>query len=116
MKNFARKLLPRGQIVAPAARQRVHSNWRLLVHLYSRLRLTKAKDTLIALSGLAKTVREAMEDEYLAGIWRDDLAHGLLWERTGHSERREIRNSAEWIAPSWSWASTSYIVTWDDHQ
>lgn len=38
------------------------------MHLYSWLRLTKAKGTLIALSGLAKTVCEAMEDEYLAGI------------------------------------------------
>jgi hypothetical protein len=57
-----------------------------------------------------------MEDEYIAGIWRHGRAHRLLWERTGHSKHREIRNGAEWVAPSWSWASTGCIVTWDDYQ
>ena len=54
-----------------------------------------------------------MGDECLADIWREDLAHGLLWERIGEYEFCTISTSPEWIAPSWSWASTGHTVIWD---
>ena len=64
---------------------------------------------LPALSGLAHAFRaiHGMENstdknDYLAGIWRDDLSRGLLW--TSHDRTHASRYS-QYIAPTWSWAS-----------
>ena len=63
-----------------------------------------------ALSGLAQAFRAMYgtgvltgdDDYYLSGIWRADLARGLLW--TPHDGSRTSRRS-KYVAPTWSWAS-----------
>ena len=42
------------------------------------------------------------DDDYLAGIWRNDLSRSLLW--TPHDSSHASRHS-QYIAPTWSWAS-----------
>lgn len=63
-----------------------------------------------ALFGLAQAFRAKYgtgvptgdDDYYLSGIWRADLARGLLW--TPHDgTRTSIRSRC--VAPTWSWAS-----------
>jgi hypothetical protein len=49
------------------------------VTLYSRAKLTKHSDKLVALSGLAHAVQRESGDQYVAGLWRKDLEYSLLW-------------------------------------
>lgn len=42
------------------------------------------------------------DNDYLEGIWRDDLPRGLLWAL--HDSSQASRYS-QYIAPTWSWAS-----------
>ena len=42
------------------------------------------------------------DDSYLSGIWRPDLARGLLWTPQ-NCNRTSTRN--RYVAPTWSWAS-----------
>lgn len=56
-----------------------------------------------------------LQDVYLAGLWRDDLAMGLAWYRdpglgryqTSYPHRDELAVSpkSSYRAPSWSWAA-----------
>ena len=54
-------------------------HWQWVVMQYSRLQLTYPSDILPALSGCAKDIGQRTGDTYLAGIWRNSLAEGLLW-------------------------------------
>jgi hypothetical protein len=78
--------------------------WRTMVSCYTALRLTKSKDRLPALGGLAKQMAGGRQARYLAGLWEDALQDDLLWEVYSTSRlkkgRPEPRN-----APTWSWAS-----------
>ena len=44
--------------------------------------LTHQADKFPALAGMAERVAETIGDEYLAGLWRKDLARGLMWSMT----------------------------------
>lgn len=84
----------------------VFRTWQILVNVYTQRELTKPRDKLSALSGLASIVVKTLHIDsgaYLAGLWKDDLAKGLLWY-VGRS-RIEPRRSLQYRAPSWSWAS-----------
>ncbi|KAL1600618.1 hypothetical protein SLS60_007004 [Paraconiothyrium brasiliense] len=73
--------------------------WYNLLWLYGPKRLTRASDKLPAISGIASLYAEKIGEEYLAGLWKDQLIEGLMWQ--GLSFRRV----SEYRAPSWSWAS-----------
>ena len=81
----------------------------LTVSRYSSRELSYETDVLPALSGLAhffKDVHGVEEitstNDYLAGIWRNDLPKGLLWILHDSSD---ASRHTQYIAPSWSWAS-----------
>lgn len=77
--------------------------WYSIAGNYSSRTLAKPTDKLVALSGLASLLANSIpggSDDYLAGIWRNHLAEGLLW----HTEEPCARYST-YVAPSWSWAS-----------
>jgi hypothetical protein len=61
------------------------------------------KDKLAAISGVARLC--GPPDDYLAGIWRADLAYWLLWQSFG------AKCFSEFVAPSWSWASMDGFVS-----
>ena len=89
-------------------------NWRKVVVEYSRRILTYSTDRLPAISGLAATVQATNRLDYLAGLWRSDLPHDLLWYSQttgsaffGEEERLTSRRHAIYHAPSWSWASVT---------
>ncbi|KAM7211532.1 HET domain containing protein [Rhypophila decipiens] len=92
-----------------------------LVSAYSQLRLTYEKDRLAAFAGIARTLyssgsRSGGESEYLAGHWKESLAHNLTWQVreptvpfSAWPQRPEAAAGAgsdEYVAPTWSWAST----------
>lgn len=90
--------------------------WKRVVETYSKLRLTKATDKLIALAGIAKIMSRRIlngrDEDYVAGMWRNNLESQLLWRvdpavrKDGtydfHSERPGMD---EYRAPSFSWAA-----------
>lgn len=80
------------------------------MELHSRLKLTYATVVLVARGGLAQVVRNNTSDEYLAGLWRDDIAHQLLQGRIGTNDLKRISTCKNFIALSWSWASTGCIA------
>ncbi len=78
--------------------------WREVIERYSLRRLTMPSDKLVALSALAKDVANASKDvrpqDYLAGIWRQNLSFELRWQMADPPRARP-----PYRAPSWSWAS-----------
>ncbi len=78
--------------------------WSALWEDYSRRNFTYKSEKLVALSGIATEFGRFLGAEnYLAGLWRQDLPHSLLWfvpEACTDSTR-----CSPYRAPSWSWAS-----------
>ncbi len=77
--------------------------WVNLIQAYTSCALSHPSDKLIAISGLAQVVGRVsgrQDNDYLAGLWRDDLPLQLLWRMKSGGKRL-----AQYRAPSWSWAS-----------
>lgn len=88
------------------------SSWVDVVKTYSRCSLTYSSDKLVAVAGMARFLAKRMDCEYLAGLWRRDLRHQLLWSVV--DEPAAKRHTTR--APSWSWASVDapvFIRGWD---
>lgn len=82
--------------------------WWALVEDYTERSLTYASDRLIAIAGIANQLRVRTNDEYVAGFWRQDLVHSLLWSAPAYEYT--IRPIELSNIPSWSWASTNGAV------
>jgi hypothetical protein len=109
-----------------------------LVEIFSHCNLTYESDSLLALYDLAKYFIHEFGDEYLAGIWRKDIFHQLLWYRVvtpqltgnerispqdylGESMNTPIvQTSPIYVAPTWSWASKkialAFLLDSDKHE
>jgi hypothetical protein len=80
--------------------------WETVVANYTRCKLTKSDDKLVALSGMAQNVWLNWKDKidthvyYVAGIWNIQLPHGLLWKTSSTNSRPPV-----YRAPTWSWSS-----------
>ena len=88
--------------------------------------MTKSKDKLIALSGLAhsyyerdgqsgasyKTSKGGRQGKYAAGLWEADMPSALLW-RTLLWRNRSAQRPLDYWAPSWSWASVDGRISYD---
>lgn len=81
---------------------------------YSGFHLTKDKDILVALNGVAQDVAEVMNDALVAGLWRSRLIEDMCWVRrstaNGLHPTDTTPRSAVWRAPTWSWASINHSV------
>ncbi len=86
----------------------MYRNWnQKIATQFSGRQATYLTDSLPALSGTAQIFAAALDDEYVAGMWKGDLLAGLLWKMEG-----PLRNSLDrlllsfegpYIGPSWSW-------------
>lgn len=85
--------------------------WCNLLQTYTRSNLTKGEDKLVAISGVAKNMRQLLNDEYLAGLWRRHLPYHLLWFKERASPTSFRLSNANYRAPSWSWASLDGEIT-----
>jgi hypothetical protein len=102
--------------------------WCRVVDEYSSLRLTKSKDKLPALSGLARQFSRALENSnaplknninYVAGLWHSPtkgyvdgplLLQNLLWAKASAVDLS--KRPKDWRAPTWSWACVDGRVTY----
>ncbi|KAK0625952.1 heterokaryon incompatibility protein-domain-containing protein [Immersiella caudata] len=90
--------------------QQLDKEWLDVVEAYTRRDLAHAKDRFLAISGLAvrlynakvENVENNATEEYLAGLWRDNIAENLAWsvDRAANPQNNLLE-----VAPSWSWAS-----------
>ena len=86
--------------------------WRQTIEQYMACDLTKESDKLVAVSGLAKVIKGQLQDDYLAGLWRDSLPKQLLWKvhNCKQANGTASRRPCEYRAPSWSWGSVDATV------
>lgn len=75
--------------------------WTSLIKKYSRCELTNPSDKLFAMAGIAKLFQNITRDEYVAGLWKSRLLPMMEW----WVQDPRPRQSLEYRAPSWSWAS-----------
>jgi len=88
--------------------------WRTIVCSYTALRLTKSKDRLPAIGGLAKQLAAVRKSKYLAGLWEETLNDDLLWTVYTTSTHKKPRSYPR-NAPTWSWASVeTWVSYWDE--
>ena len=123
--NFGPRLLKASYLSALSSDEHTdaYDLWINFLVLYTSYSLSYTTDRLIALAGLAAQVYTVWRTPYLAGIWEGArLAEQLCWQclRPGHKfpfdlileeEMRCTNTSASaYIAPSWSWASSSFQI------
>ena len=85
--------------------------WYQIVRSYSIRALTSEDDKLPAISGVAKEMHRLTGSQYLAGLWKEDHIHGIMWRpRIVGTAKKTSR----YRAPSWSWASldSPYEIEW----
>jgi hypothetical protein len=75
-------------------------HWYALAANYSRRGLTFRRDKLGAIAGLAGAFTKHTGCTYVAGLWAEDIAVGLMWNATSRGVTREAG-----AIPSWSWTS-----------
>lgn len=90
----------------PHSEDVILSFWCEIVERYSDRALTKESDRLVAISSIARELSKILGNNYVAGLWSNDLIPQLLWSTSAGRARYE-----EYIAPSWSWASINWHVT-----
>jgi hypothetical protein len=82
---------------------------------YSDRMMTKQSDCLPAISAIALKIQEVTGDQYLAGLWKADLARGLAWFHKSMKQHKSNDVASCFRAPSWSWASCEGFVSHDDN-
>ena len=81
--------------------------WQRTVGAYSRRRFTDSTDKLQAIAGLADSFERKVGSRYLAGLWMNNLVQDLLWMTISPLIPNFELDQRQYIAPSWSWASSS---------
>jgi hypothetical protein len=90
-----------------------YSEWYDIIgNVYSSRQFTNESDRLPALIGFAKEWEKMIKkvgknDQYVAGLWKEDIWRGLLWRSQSKRSR-----PMEYASPSWSWASIIGEVYW----
>ncbi|TGO68116.1 hypothetical protein BOTNAR_0030g00390 [Botryotinia narcissicola] len=92
--------------------------WQSTVAAYTRCKLTKSIDKLIAISSIAQELGAMMPLKYLAGLYDFNVVHQLTWVNVDGrtTPPRKRVGDPEYVAPSWSWASVeapihNYTIT-----
>lgn len=92
--------------------------WYRLIERFTACRLTFETDRLPAVLGLSKCLGEQLDDgHYLWGLWSRSIHQGLLWMNVDQSSKKLVhgQDSANGMAPSWSWGRWTGRVWFPDH-
>ncbi|KAF2750741.1 hypothetical protein M011DRAFT_455747 [Sporormia fimetaria CBS 119925] len=115
---------PQGPDTPPFTTRAQSQSWYFSVMDYTHRGMTKSSDRVVALHGIAQAVARTTKNEYVAGLWKDELWTGLLWSIPHYKEytsttsdafdlaaNRTVRHDNP-IAPTWSWASVTVPVVY----
>jgi hypothetical protein len=90
------------------AARSAYNLWYTLVAMFSGRQITFESDKFAALSGLAMEIGTLLDDNYLFGLWHNDLIRGLMWQpniiNLSQGYPRVSKGRLR-LAPSWSWAA-----------
>lgn len=81
----------------------IKKSWAFWVNEYSRAKQNGNEEQATTLLGLTAFVQDIKKDEPLLGLWKNDIAEGLLWERGVWNEPAGRKRIAPF--PSWTWMS-----------
>ena len=76
--------------------------WWSMVMEYTTRSTTELKDRLPALSGVIAAFQERTGSTPIAGLWKNDLPYGLLWQCASRNMRTPQELS---LVPTWSWVA-----------
>lgn len=87
-----------------------YDKWNDICEQFMARSLTKDYDVLPALAGIARVFQSVLNDDYCAGLWKNDILPSLAWRRNprypaDNSTRFDLARPSEYLAPSWSWTS-----------
>lgn len=86
--------------------------WRALVSQYSRRKLTKRTDRLVAFQGVLDEISERFGSQFAFGISMNELRENLLWVTSSRTVREARPQELTKLGiPSWSWGSISGGIT-----
>ncbi|UQC73906.1 uncharacterized protein CLUP02_00553 [Colletotrichum lupini] len=108
--NIAREPKPTDPIEVWRRVRNAYARWEEILEIQTRS-WSYRDDLLAGIAGLAEECAKITEDTYLAGLWMNDLQHGLVWEMlnpdvgTLETELRQKRDQKPYVGPSWSWVS-----------
>lgn len=84
-----------------------HLGWFVLLKHYSRKRLTRPSDRMVALQGIVNEESKRRDDTFLSeGMWEKEIPQHLLWYRTS------VLAPGDPALPSWSWGATEGSKKW----
>lgn len=88
----------------------LYEGWYQLVHEYCDRGLSCQSDKLPAIAALATKFATYLEDQYVAGLWLNNLEIGLGWSRNlaGGSAVKPT----QYRGPTWSWIAIEYRGIW----
>ncbi|KAF2107030.1 heterokaryon incompatibility protein-domain-containing protein, partial [Lophiotrema nucula] len=97
--------------VSSIPRSQIYDFWYRTVMDFTGRKLTYRKDKLAAIAGLANRYGATIQDNYFAGMWKNDILISLLW-RSGAALAGvpPTKRVSDGLAPSLSWASLDGFV------
>ncbi|KAJ3481407.1 hypothetical protein NLG97_g7829 [Lecanicillium saksenae] len=78
--------------------QTVMGRWYRMVCDYGQRTVATPREKLFGMANIARAFRHLLDDEYIAGLWRNSLIEGLCWRP------HNCTPLSGTTAPSWSWA------------
>jgi hypothetical protein len=87
----------------------IHEIWiSHIVPMYTERQLSRQTDRIVAISAVATRLEQRLGDVYRFGLWESRMVHQLGWERY------MSRDQCIAGVPTWSWASVSGYVNYDE--
>jgi hypothetical protein len=94
-------------------RQRLADVWMQIILNYSSRQLSNRSDKLIALDGIIRPLSIILHDSHVAGLWRTQLWHQLIWWMVQPVAVSAPSTGPHFSAPSWSWLTVGPVAYHD---
>ncbi|KAI0551869.1 HET-domain-containing protein [Xylaria curta] len=98
-----------------ATAEEMYREWQITIGGYTPRALRYSSDRLPAIAGVAKVVQDLTDSGYIAGLWRDNLAHDLTWGVIGLPSvgaRSSVAAPPDYFGPTFSWISVNTDVSY----
>ncbi|TRX90923.1 hypothetical protein FHL15_008128 [Xylaria flabelliformis] len=93
----------------------MYREWHITIGGYTPRALKYSSDRLPAIAGVAKVVQDLTGSEYIAGLWKNNLAHDLTWgvtELPAVGARSSVSTPPDYFGPTFSWVSVNRDVSY----
>lgn len=97
----------RGFTEKPVTLNQLYNLWAIFRISYTTCQMTMEEDKLVAISGIAQDIAEILNDQLVAGLWRNHILEELCWFKFIKAKEESPPPPKKWRAPTWSWASTN---------